>query len=534
MWNVVRRVGLPGRVRIGLGVILCAGLAGCSDGWPLGVDDPVVGVQLRADRDSYPLDGSGELVLINRYRYSISHGTFCSARVERRVEGEWLEQGWLGSVCIGPLLVLQPGERYTAGFAVRGAPVSANDRVYPGAFRFGGAHRVCIDVGVRGDPFENWIAVCTDPFQVELPEWTPPLVSLAAGGDHTCGVTASGMAYCWGSGHYGELGDGESDGGHRQNRPVPVEGEHRFAAVTAGGMHTCGLVEGGEAYCWGRAHAGQLGTGSVQASAVPAAVAGGLRFNSLTAGFDHTCGLTEGGEAYCWGSGHFGQLGNGSTAPATTPAEVAGGHRFASLSAGTTHTCGVTEDGDAYCWGFNGQGQLGSEGPQGSSVPVLVAGDLSFSDVAAGEAHTCGLTSARLALCWGRNAEGQLGDGDSQAHRSAPGAVSGGRSFLSIGAGDRHSCAVADDGVLYCWGKGTLGQVGSGSWGDAAGQPRPLPVFGGHPYAAVVGGENHTCGLREGGTAYCWGLNQRGQLGDGTWVNSNRPLAVVPPLPETP
>ena len=253
---------------------------------------------------------------------------------------------------------------------------------------------------------------------------------------HTCGLTGTGTAYCWGDNDHGELGTGSTT---PSPTPLAVSGGLRFSAIVAGPIHSCGLTAGGAAYCWGANGYGQLGDGSTTTPRlIPVAVSGGLTFSALAAGgvfcsgpnpcppgyTSHTCGLASDGAAYCWGNNFYGELGDGSTTDRSTPVPVSGGLRFQGLAAGYEHTCGLTNSGAAYCWGRNVYGQLGNGSTTSSSVPVRVAGGLSFSALAAGGYHTCGLASAGAAHCWGSNVYGQLGDG-STTDSSIPVAVAG-------------------------------------------------------------------------------------------------------------
>jgi alpha-tubulin suppressor-like RCC1 family protein len=183
--------------------------------------------------------------------------------------------------------------------------------------------------------------------------------ALSAGSTHTCGLTNAGTAYCWGDNRYGQLGDGQLGSFFNDSMPVAVLGGLTFTALSAGGAHTCGLTSSGAAYCWG-----YYGGGS---SVTPVAVSGGLTFASVSAGSGHACGLTSAGSAYCWGDNSWGELGNGSTVGENAPVAVVGGLTFVSVSAGGGHSCGVTTAGVAYCWGLNRDGQLGvgsTSGPQ--------------------------------------------------------------------------------------------------------------------------------------------------------------------------
>jgi len=146
--------------------------------------------------------------------------------------------------------------------------------------------------------------------------------SISAGDAHTCALTSSGSAYCWGNADQGRLGMGDP-GASIHTSPQSVAGELTFSAITAGEAHSCGITATGEAYCWGSNAGGRLGIGTTDLqSLVPAAVAGGLLFRSIDVG-DHSCAVTTTNEVYCWGPGGAGRLGNGSTVNQSAPTPIA-------------------------------------------------------------------------------------------------------------------------------------------------------------------------------------------------------------------
>ena len=116
----------------------------------------------------------------------------------------------------------------------------------------------CWGANIDGQVGQQDEAIFTSPVPVT---GAPPLTQLVSGGAHTCGLTASGEAYCWGSNRRGQLGDGERT--YVPNpTPRPVAGNLRFAGVAAGLNHTCGLTDDGGIYCWGSNYQGQLGDGT--------------------------------------------------------------------------------------------------------------------------------------------------------------------------------------------------------------------------------------------------------------------------------
>lgn len=322
---------------------------------------------------------------------------------------------------------------------------------------------------------------------------------LSAGNGHTCGIAEDGSMYCWGDNEsQGELGVGDN---FDKLTPTQVNGEQFFVDVAAGGGHTCGLAieNAGTAYCWGDNEAqGQLGDGTNFDRLQPVAVSGNLQFTDLAAGGVHSCGIGQDGETYCWGSNYpgQGQLGIGNNNDQLTPTVVSGEHAFESVVAGGRHTCALTADGTAYCWGDNdGQGQLGTGDNDDRLVPAMVTGGHSFVDLAAGGAHTCGVTAEGEAYCWGNNhpGQGQLGVGDNN-DRLEPTLVSTVDNFVAVVAGDQHTCGLTTDGDAYCWGDNYPGQ-GQLGVGDNNDRLKPELVSGGHRFIQLTAGGQHTCGI---------------------------------------
>lgn len=395
-------------------------------------------------------------------------------------------------------------------------------------------------------------------------ELLPPAIggqgSITAGEAHTCGIDGSGAGHCWGNNSQGQLGIGQSSPNGCgieppldpcAMSPTPITGGLAFKALTAGDSHTCGLTEGGLAYCWGRGSL--LGTSSAPdvcgdfdpnpCARAPQAVEGGFTFAAIDAGGDHTCALTPEGAAFCWGENTDGQLGDGTTASRTTPVAVAGGLTFMAIDAGGGHTCALTSSGSAYCWGFGEYIGVSSPpddcagefepGPCAMS-PVAVEGGLVFERISGNSQHTCALTEDGAAYCWGDSEETGLGDG-TQDPSPTPVAVAGGHTFVAITTGLSHSCALTQAGAAYCWGAGGDGELGTTPPDDCSNQLdlepcalSPTPVSGGHEFVDIAGGleGSHTCAITLAGEAYCWGDGDDGQLGDGTATDRARPVAV--------
>lgn len=248
----------------------------------------------------------------------------------------------------------------------------------------------------------------------------------------------------------------------------------------------------------------------------------------------HSCAVTAEGRAACWGSNLWGKLGNGTLFSGAAPQLVEGAVTVTVVAAGGEHTCALVVGGTAHCWGANWSGQLGigTEDLLQHPTPAPVATPLRFTALSAGDRHSCGLTGDGVAYCWGGGISGQLGSGVPPSRCAAipepcattPHPVEAPTALASLSAGAEHTCAVSPDGTAYCWGRNHGGQLGDSTTGD---RDVPRPVSGGITFRSVSAGGEHSCGVASDSTAYCWGVNTNGRLGDGTTAPSHVPVQVT-------
>lgn len=355
------------------------------------------------------------------------------------------------------------------------------------------------------------------------------VTKIAAGDTHTCAITNSGGAKCWGQNNYGQLGNNSTTA---SRVPVDVVGlTSGLASIATGTGYTCAVTTAGGAKCWGNNANGMLGNNSTSSTQVPTDVYGltsGVA--SISAGTYHTCAVTTGGGVKCWGANQYGQLGNNSTTQSLVPVNVSGlTAGVAQLAVGEDyHTCAVTASGGAKCWGYNYYGQLGTGNTVQSLVPVDVAGLTSgVASLSAGSSAVCAVTTAGGAKCWGQNISGRLGNGTTSSS-SVPVDVSGLTSGVaSISSRHFNSCAITTAGGVKCWGWNIYGQLGNGTLTDSSVPVNVTGLTAG--VASVAVGTYHACAMTTAGAAKCWAHNNAGQLGNNNTADSLTPVNVINP-----
>ena len=276
-------------------------------------------------------------------------------------------------------------------------------------------------------------------------------------------------AYCWGANDNGTLGTG----GPSTGVPTPVVGGIHFTAISAGSTHSCAVGADGVTYCWWLNDRGQLGTNDVSPRPTPTPVLTTAHFVEVSAGQGRSCGRTTDGSVLCWGAiWEFRQAGLEFTRAQLTPQAVPGAPTLSALSVGVFTTCGIAS-GAAVCWEANPHGEMGNGTTDGSTTPLPVSGGLMFQAVSNGIVQTCGVTVDGAAYCWGDDSFGELGVSSSALGgrcssqqlpcSTTPVRVPGWRQFSSISTGlGNHVCGVTTHTNIYCWGLGSLGQLGFG------------------------------------------------------------------------
>ena len=226
-------------------------------------------------------------------------------------------------------------------------------------------------------------------------------------------------------------------------------------------------------------------------------------WREIFAAYAVSCGVTKVGDAYCWGANERGQLGDGTQTQRNTPTKVATTQRFATIAGDRSTVCGVTDASEVYCWGVTVGGF--------AATPKLVQAGLRARDVAVAEVAVCALGMDGVVSCWSKTG----------APPATPTPVSATLRFSVLAGTEGRFCAIALGGDTYCWTDDDQAAVGTPSR-EPGSQPFASIATGGAASFGSGPSSLHVCGLTTDGTAYCWGTNDVGQLGDGT--TTPRPL----------
>ncbi|MBI5508645.1 MAG: hypothetical protein HY903_07820 [Deltaproteobacteria bacterium] len=291
-------------------------------------------------------------------------------------------------------------------------------------------------------------------------------------GDNATGQLGQGDAVDrgWGA---GDMGD--------NLLPVSLGTGRTATAVAVGWEHTCAALDDGSLKCWGDNAGGQLGQGDVltrgdQAgemgdTLLPVSLGAGRTAAAVTAGGLHTCALLDDGSVKCWGDSVYGQLGQGDVltrgdqvgemGDTLLPVSLGAGRTVTAIAVGFVHTCALLDDGTVKCWGFNAYGELGqgatgnlgdAPGELGDNLlPVSLGTGRTATKIVAGGNDTvsrgnnaCAVLDDGSVKCWGGNSYGQLGQGDTLTRGDGAGELGDSLSAVALGSALRVACTFSD------------------------------------------------------------------------------------------
>ena len=379
------------------------------------------------------------------------------------------------------------------------------------------------------------------------------------------GVASDGNAYAWGSNEHGQLGQGSTSSTPQKTParvPLPdgVDSGFTYTQIAAGGAHVLAIGSDQTVYAWGANDQGQLGNGSqdTQNHSKPQPVKGadGQPFKAvqISAGTSDSAAIDTQGRVYTWGSEHSTYFTYSTSKPTPTlakdPDGSSQGLHAVQVSVNYSFIMAMDADGNVYTWGYNNFGQFGNGTATGSTSTTYAADPARVPDpkdtskafkaaqISAGSDHALAISQDGTLWAWGYNNFGQLGDGtttDQPKPKQVKNPTDSSQPFqvAQINADTIHSLAVDENGTAWAWGWNVYGQLGDNTTSNRYTPTRVLPPAGqgsagaGLAAARISGGYYHSLAIGRDGNAYAWGDNQYGELGDGSAAQSRTPTLVA-------
>ena len=244
-----------------------------------------------------------------------------------------------------------------------------------------------------------------------------------------------------------------------------------------------------------------------------------------------SCALNSAGATYCWGANSsYVEYGNATILPKNAPTAIATGPTFKALAAGSAQfMCAITPENKGVCWGRGESGQMatGLDGLAGNPFTPMT-GAVDWTSMSVQRLTGCGIDQTGVVYCWGRNQRGEIGNPSFafDARVTTPTAIATTARFTKVAMGWLHACGLTTNQELYCWGTNVDGQLGRGE-ADTVRHPEPAPVPGTTKWIDVAASSRSTCAIAADSTAWCWGFNYSGQLGDDSKTSRSAPTAVL-------
>jgi alpha-tubulin suppressor-like RCC1 family protein len=402
----------------------------------------------------------------------------------------------------------------------------------------------CVDLQTDPGHCGKCDLACAGTLQCKQSACEQRVHELVLGEANSCALLESGgTSYaltCWGYGQFGLYRDAQETS---SSVPRDVVGVDKARAVLLAPDHRCVVLPDRDALrCWG-ACTSECGVSDPTSdsemndseAADVVAVAGAAVVVGF-AGWGNSCALKRSGSLTCMGNAALitQQVNNSALRAIDVPGVAP---RFRDISGIFQHMCGTVSTGEqrrVACWGTNYAGELGAPTPADAS-PVYVqrdeGGDLTgVLSTSAGTGASCSVVDSGDVYCWGDNSNGGLGHGDTATHAGAV-KVLGVSQAVQVAVGGGYACARVQNGDLYCWGSvhslgigNVIGDAGNGYYLSSAQHVSSL-----HGVLEIRAGTGHACARLATGAVMCWGVNDSGQLGDGTFVDHSLP-ALVPGL----
>ena len=325
----------------------------------------------------------------------------------------------------------------------------------------------------------------------------------------------------WGGNLFGQLGDGTTIS---KSSPVQIGSLNNWVRISSNSYNTAAIDTEGRLWTWGLNSDGQLGNGTTTAVSSPVQVGSLTDWKEISVSKNCMFAIKKNKTLWAWGANGNGELGDGTTTQKSSPVQIGTLNIWEYVSTNWQHTAAIDSFGNLWTWGYNGSGQLGDGTTTNRSSPVQVGSLTDWAVVSCGYNHTAAISTDGNIWTWGDDSYGQLGDGiDTLVSIPTQLFTFGAAGWTSIATGYGSTCGIRQDGSLWSWGLNSAGQLGDGTMTD---QSLPTIVDNSSAWVHINGFDYSYIAVKNDGTLWTWGYNGSGQLGDGTTTNRSSPVQV--------
>jgi alpha-tubulin suppressor-like RCC1 family protein len=312
--------------------------------------------------------------------------------------------------------------------------------------------------------------------------------------------------------------DPNTGNGYSISTPTQIGTANNWKSISNGSYHIAAIKTDGTLWTWGDNFRGQLGNGTTINNYNPTQIGNSTNWKSVSSGYDFNLAVKTDGTLWSWGYNNKGQLGNGTTVDNYTPVQIGTANNWLVASTYYGSCFAIKTDGTLWAWGDNTTGILGDGTTTNKTTPIQIGSSNNWKSISV-STHILALKTDGTIWSWGMNSYGQLGNGNNNNTNPSnyiPTQIGTAINWKSVSAGREQSLAIKTDGTLWTWGLNDYGQLGDGT---TINKNTPFQIGSGTNWKQVTAGNWFSTALKNDGTLYSCGRNDIGQLGDGTLIN---------------
>lgn len=299
-------------------------------------------------------------------------------------------------------------------------------------------------------------------------------------------------------------------------------------SIAIGGAHVVYIKNDGTLWAVGWNDYGQLGDGTFINRNSLTKIGNDNDWKSVTLGSNlQTLAIKNDGTLWAWGRNFNAQLGDGTYINKNSPTKIGNDNDWKYIAAGRHHSVAIKNDGTLWAWGENRSGELGDGTNIDRTIPTKIGNDTNWHSIAAGYAYTMALKNDGTLWTCGNDDYNQLGNGNQNGSTNILTQIGSSNDWLSISTVTSTSSAIKKDGTLWAWGDNNFGQLGNGVFGhESLFIGIPTQIGTDTNWKQIASGTFNSSAIKTDGTLWSWGINESGQLGDGTFTDKSVPTQI--------